>query len=267
MNRNSKSIGAALIFLPLLVLPRSLIADVSVSDIALSGDSSQQEITKKSELFGLTEVEYQRYLDIMEGPLKHWNQNIDPVMALGIFSDGEADKKRYAELYARQEHDLISRTLRFERRYRDAYRTLYPDANIIDHDLMLPYYEHQAKKKVSQFIDDSSELYSGDRILYFAESNCFECRATVAKLQGVITRNEGVGIDIYILGAVNEQQARQWAKDNVVDVSLVKDATITINLDQGAFESVNQASDKKSSYYLFRNGSLFSVSEEDILMQ
>lgn len=257
------------IFIPLILViyPIPLIANTSVSDTSTSKTISQNDLKKKSDLFGLSDIEYRKYLNIMEGPLKHWNENIDPVMALGIFSDNEADKKRYAELYARHEHELVTRTLRFERRYRAAYRKLYPDAEVINPNLMLPYYEYQAKKKVENFMDDKSKLVSGDRIIYFVELDCMICQDNIARLQSIIQKNKDVGLDVYIVGASDEQQARRWAKDNGVNVALVENASVTINLDQGAYSQINQASSETSYYYLMRNGNIFSVFESDILKQ
>ena len=87
------------------------------------------ELQTLAKRWGLDEEEYQRYLDLMRGPLGKWNPDLDPLLALGMFAESPQEEQRYAELYAQQEFDLTGRTLQFQQAYRAAFERLFPNAS------------------------------------------------------------------------------------------------------------------------------------------
>ena len=223
---------------------------------------------EKAELWGISPDDYLRYTEIMEGPLKHWNPNINPVLALGIYARTEGERIRFAEIYAEQERALTEKTQAFERAYREAFHRLHPDTNMIMPALMAPYYEHQARKKGKSFPDFATNtLLDGDRIIYFVDVACTQCRQDVDKLQSLIKKRPSLVVDIYILNIEREAEARQWASDHGIDVGAVKQGRITINIDKGVYEEVSQSSEQKTHFYLHRNGKVFALSRKGILLQ
>ena len=68
------------------------------------------ELQTLAKRWRLDEEEYQRYLDLMRGPLGKWSPDLDPLLALGMFAESPQEEQRYAELYAQQEFDLTGRT-------------------------------------------------------------------------------------------------------------------------------------------------------------
>ena len=111
---------------------------------------SSEAMLFEAKRWNLTVKEYQRYTEVISGPLGRWNPDIDPLMALGLYANNDIDRQRYAELYAQQEYELIKRTLAFQRSYRSAFGQLFPDANIIDSEYLQGYYDDQGHKKQRQ---------------------------------------------------------------------------------------------------------------------
>lgn len=222
----------------------------------------------KAELWGISPDDYLRYTDIMEGPLKHWNPNIDPVLALGIYARTEGERIRFAEIYAAQERALTEKTQAFEHAYREAFHRLHPDANMIMPALMAPYYAHQAHKKGKSFPDFATNtLLDGDRIIYFVDVSCTQCQQDIDKLQSLLKKHPTLVVDIYILNITRETDARHWASDHDIDVGAVKQGRITINIDTGVYEEVAQSSEQKTHFYLHRHGKVFALARKGIFLQ
>lgn len=215
--------------------------------------------------WGLDTTEYQRYLSIIEGPLGRWNRTIDPVMALGMFAETDVERRRYAERYAQQEFELLTRTQAFERAYRDAFQRLYPHAQIIASEHMAEYYAHQSQKRQGSRVPDFLRaLQTGDRLLYFPEFTCDDCQNAVAQLQAVLARNAHLQVDVYIRGIDDAPSARAWASQNRVDVGLVRQGRITVNVDDGTYTKLNARSQHATSYYLSRGEHVFAVKPSDV---
>lgn len=227
--------------------------------------SKLSDIHLLAQKWQLSETEYQRYTDIMQGPLGHWNPDIDPVLALGIFAESEAEQQRYAELYARQEYLLIIRTQAFERVYRSAFSRLYPEAEVISAKYMAAYHAHQNRKKSPGLFSQTREqLQHNDRILYFVEPDCRECKAGIERLKTLIDTLPGLYIDFYLLDLPDEKSARRWVKENNINVDLVRQARITINLDAGTYKTLAQRTGKQTRFYLSRGDNIFAVDSKDI---
>lgn len=69
------------------------------------------ELRTLAKRWRLDHEEYQRYLDLMRGPLGKRSPDLDPLLVLGMFAESSQEERRYAELYAQKEFDLTERTL------------------------------------------------------------------------------------------------------------------------------------------------------------
>lgn len=238
------------------------------SDVVYSQPQAGIAFEEKAEMWGISTEDYVRYTEIMEGPLKHWNPNVDPVMALGIFARTEAEKLRFAEIYAQQEYRLVGQAQAFERAYRAAFHRLYPDARMVTPELMSSYYEQQARKKGKPVIDFSTNtLLDGDRVLYFVDVDCNTCQEDITQLQSLVRKNRALYVDFYILNIKQEDEARRWASTHGIDVAFVKQSRITINIDDGVYRRLSKSSVQKTHFFLHRNGEVFAVSRQGIFLQ
>jgi integrating conjugative element protein (TIGR03759 family) len=221
-------------------------------------------------LWGISTKEALRYQEIMKGPLGKWNANIDPIMALGIYSKSDVDRKHYAELYAMQEFQLTEMTQLFSREYDKTFKALFHDAKIIDPKLLSGYYENQPQKNILDRYTAETVLNTGDRLLYFYDVDCSVCKNHVVSLERTIhehtSRSIAIGVDIYIVNAEKEDDVRQWASRSRVNTDLVKNASMTLNVDNGLQNQLNSASNQNSSLYLLRDNKTFVVNPAQIGM-
>lgn len=233
-------------------------------------DFSEEKISAIAKLWGISNKEVVYYQEIMDGPLGKWNSTIDPIMALGIYAESDADRKHYAELYALQEFRLTEMTQLFSREYDKAFKVLFHDAKIIDPKLLASYYEGLTKKNVLDRFTDEAVLRSGDRLLYFSDIDCRVCSNHVKILESAIHKHVSsfvdIGVDIYIVNTEKEEGVRQWALKNKVNTGLVKNALITLNVDNGLQKKLNLASDQHSNFYLLRGNKTFVVNPAQIGM-
>ena len=63
---------------------------------------NQQELLAKSQEWGLTEQEWQRYQELNQGARGIWSPGLDPLTSLGVESRNEQERERYARLLAKK---------------------------------------------------------------------------------------------------------------------------------------------------------------------
>ena len=228
------------------------------------------EIQTQAHLWRIDESEYQRYLELMQGPLGKWNPDIDPLLALGMFADSPQQEQRYAELYAQQEFDLTERTLRFQQAYREAFDRLYADVAILDQRLLAPYFNYQqqqddarAAKKLAKkrFVD-------GDRLLVFMSPSCDQCASTVSHLMSLLSGINNGGVDIYVLEAQADDDVRHWASMHNIQQDWLDQQRLTLNRDEGLFQQLASRSSVSFSnsipVFLRRNDRFFQLNPGDL---
>lgn len=275
-----KTVGVTL--LSLIPLVAYSLQTPNTSQIQQSQAQPTDISESQAEHWGITTEEYKRYTKIMEGPLKHWNPSIDPVLALGIYAETEVVQQRFAEIYARQEYQLVSRTQVFERAYRQAFQKLYPNAEMVSKALMAPYYTHRSEVQPQASPLTHNTLADGDRLLMFVKVNNRKNKKSennknkqnkqnnqkeLQHIQRLLIKKWDLSADIYLRGVSEERDARCWAKENAIDIQLVNEGRLTINVDAGFYQEVSASSQQSTPFYLQRQGQLFAVSRADILSQ
>jgi integrating conjugative element protein (TIGR03759 family) len=76
-------------------------------------------------LWHLSDDEMQRAKLLMLGPRGNFSvPNLSPVEALGIHARDDAERRKYAELFARAQYEDVQRVLAFQRAYDVAIRQL-----------------------------------------------------------------------------------------------------------------------------------------------
>lgn len=211
----------------------------------------------------LTESEYRRYLKLVDGPFGHWSENLDPVFVLGLFAEMPAEQRRYAELYAQQEYELVTRTIEFERAYRRAFKRLYPDARMVDRRLLEPYYRaHPGRtRKPDSGLPGSGDsvFLPGDRVLFFAAGDCTRCSNDLDALVDLVEANRNVTVDVYVLDVGSDREVRQWAGEHQLDVHLVG-RRITLNADDGLYRTITDRQQGEAGrLFLSRGDRLYRI--------
>ena len=171
----------------------------------------------------LSETEHARYQSLMQGIRGSISPaSISPIEVLGIHARDEAERRRYAELWAQAMRDDVDRILAFQHAYDAAMKRLYPDEPLID------------VNRLPQRTDENAEYLETDRLLFFAAPGCSACDALVATLLGRIDAVSG--IDIYLMGlsANDDAAVRAWASTHHIAPEWVRSRRVTLNHDGGA---------------------------------
>jgi len=177
--------------------------------------------------WGLDKTEWDKYTTYMEGEGKYHFEHLDPVFVMGILSTAEKDRKRYAELFATQEHSRNDRLIKFERQFRESFRELYGPLKPFSEDFMASAHGvplNQASHPTS--------VKFGDRLTLFVNLGCQACSDAFDTAQDHRKNNAGTSIDIYFVGNdVTDEQIQLWAVENQIDPIDVADKVITLNHD------------------------------------
>ena len=160
---------------------------------------SDKEISIAAE-WQLTEKEYVRYKDIMDGPRGNWSPGIDPITVLGIEAKDATEKKYYAELLAQIEHERSLKEIGFQIEYDQAFQRLFPNEKLFSETIETP-----SRITLITTIEHAS---LGEKITRYAEL---------------------YGIDIYVKNAKSNKEIQQWAFREKLSPKMVKNKSITLN--------------------------------------
>ena len=234
MNRRWKPV----VLLCVLVASHTVTAtELSQSQIKDTGQDSSHKATNvlsatdlaHARLWGLSETEWRRYKQLMQGIRGSISPStISPIEVLGIHARDDAERQRYAEVWARAMYEDAGRILAFQRAYDAAAKRLYPNVSLIDVS-RLPG-KREAKKT----------FQSGDRLLFFTRPDCPACDLLLNKLLKRI--DEVSGIDIYLTDVDKGDDAavRNWATTHKIDPDWVRSRRITLNHEGGALDKLTQ---------------------------
>ena len=85
------------------------------------------------QIWGLTNEEMIRAKVLLEGPRKSFSvENLSPIEALGIHARTDAERRKYAEMFARAFHADVERSLAWNQAFTEAMARLYPNESVVD---------------------------------------------------------------------------------------------------------------------------------------
>ena len=86
-----------------------------------------------AQIWGLSEDEMIRAKVLLKGPRAAFSvENLSPVEALGIHARDDAERQRYAEMFARALQADVERSLAWNRAFQQAQSRLYPNQKVVD---------------------------------------------------------------------------------------------------------------------------------------
>ena len=193
-------------------------------------DSHRQDDESQRKLWALSKQDWSRYQTLMQGIRGSISpKTISPIEVLGTHARNEAERRKYAEIWATMRHDDIARILAFQKAYDEAFARLYPDEQLIDMALLHRSSEPQIKPD--------------DRLLVFLKiAQCAECTATIQK----VMQSEplkSLHLDIYFVDTQNskdDDNIRRWAQQHAIDAQRLKAGSITLNHDQGTLYKISR---------------------------
>ena len=192
----------------------------------------------RAAVWGLSPIEWQRYESLMSGIRGSVSPTtISPFEVLGIHAPDPAERRMYAERWARAMHEDVERILTFQRAYDDANRRLYPTTPLIA-DTPTP-------SRVT-----SPPLTKQDRVLLFIAPACAPCDRAVEAALRVIERVGGLDLYVSQLKPTDLNGIQSWAAQHQIPREAVKRRQITLNFDAGTLARLGH--DKESLPVLLR---------------
>jgi integrating conjugative element protein (TIGR03759 family) len=219
----------------------------------ISGEASETALSptdlERSRVWGLSDAEWHRYQALLLGIRGSVSpENLSPVEVLGIHARDDAERRHYAELWARAMFEDAERILAFQHAYDAAARHLNPGLKLIDTAQL-----HATPIK-------KSDLRGDDRVLFFTGLDCPACDAVMAKLLERLDRIDG--IDIYVTDAKASDDAgiRRWAEAHAIKVAWVRDGRVTLNHDTGVLSRIADGSTRPPALFVRRQDQVSPLS-------
>ncbi|MBI4356580.1 MAG: TIGR03759 family integrating conjugative element protein [Gammaproteobacteria bacterium] len=170
---------------------------------------------------GLTQEEWRQYEGIMQNEGQFRLQGVDPVWVLGIAAKNPEERKRYAELAAKNEEKYTEETLAFQKAFLEARNRLYGGRVSLSDE--------------SQGWVAPNEFRSGDRLLYFLEPHCKTCELDISLVLSWVQKYR-IGLDVYFRETRGDNSIVQaWAREHRILPEWVTSRRITLNHDSGEF--------------------------------
>lgn len=207
----------------------------------------------RANAWGLSEQEWRRYKTLMQGIRSSISPpTISPIEVLGIHARDEAERRQYAEHWARAMREDIDRILAFQRAYDAAGKRLFPNERVIDVD------------RLPRKTPREDVLQPADRLLFFSRPDCPSCDLLLGKLLNRF--DEIAGIDIYLSGIEpgDDAAVRDWASSHVIDPQWVRSRRITLNHDAGALKKLTKGEGKVPEVLRRRGDDLSTIRVSDL---
>ena len=237
-------------------------------------ESADQSLARH---WGLTLDDYRRYQGLMKGIRGAISDpRISPIEVLGIHARDDAERRRYAEMFARLMAEDTQRVLQFQLEYDRAFRRLHPQLVAFDSSsARLPNVRTMASAprsaaqapaaaSASAFAGMSRPpaVAPGDRVLVFTRADCPECDQLVQRAASAA--GQGVAVDLYLVGARSMDEAQGYARRVALDAALVNAGRVTLNLDGGTFSRVLPRQRDLPALVRKRGESLAQLSPSDL---
>jgi len=174
--------------------------------------------------WGLQPQEWQRYRELMKGPLGTYSPNLGPLSALGIEARSNEERRRYAEMQVQAEARRVEKLLSYQRAYDEAWQRLHPGMQRVNLPDATP---------------SNAAVRGSGRTAVFMKDGCGACVQLVQRLQ-----TSGTKFDLYMVGSrQDDARLRDWAKRANVDPARVRSGSITLNHDGGRWLSLGLPGD------------------------
>jgi len=215
----------------LLLFGLSILSTVASAEVANSSTNNSSTIEtpqeksvqlqshQNAQQWGLSDTEWQKYQQLMQGKRGVQSPGLDPLTTLGVESDNPADRRRLAELWVKEEYQRTEKELEFQREVNAAWNRLYPNALAVN------------MGNAAGIAHDTN-----GRLALFVSNNCSRCDA---RLAAVLADNRPV--DIYLVGSDGKDDTvRQWAISHNIPIDRVRSREITLNHDSGLWLQYGQ---------------------------
>jgi integrating conjugative element protein (TIGR03759 family) len=207
----------------------------------------------RSHLWNLSESEWNRYQALMQGIRGSISPpTISPIEVLGIHALDDAERTRYAELWARAMHEDAERILAFQRAYDAAAKRIYSNETLID------------ITRLPDKTEDITTFQSDDRLLFFTRPECPACDVLMNRLLKKIDAVSGIDIYLRDIASGDDAAVRAWASTHRIEPDWVRSRRITLNHDGGALDRLTQGHGEVPSVFRRRGEDFAKLRAADL---
>jgi len=210
--------------------------------------------TEQASRWSLTVEDWTRYLSLMTGPRGTWSPNLDPVTALGVHADTDAERRRYAEILVRLERERTMRELAFEKVVQQVKRELYPNEPLLDPEKLKGLIEARTREPPYR---------AGDRLLLFVNLECRACDQLAQHLAAEVQSLPGLQFDVFAVGRVRDEDIQAWATNLKLPEALVHQGRLTLNHDGGTLNRLTRDPALTVPVFIRARGEAFEILPSD----
>ncbi len=193
--------------------------------------TSSATTAEQASRWGLTLKDWTRYQRLMQGPRGIWTPNLDPVTALGVHAETDAERRRYAEILVRLERERWERELAFEKVVQQVKRELYPNEPLLDPERVKALIEARTRE---------APYRAGDRLLLFVNLESHACDRLAQHLAAEVQSLPGLQLDVFALGPVRDADIQAWAARLKLPEPLVHQGRLTLNHDHNTLNTLTR---------------------------
>lgn len=176
---------------------------------------------KPNAYWQLTDEEWVTYEELKKkSPWSVWENHASPLAMLSYYSSSMEEKRRYARIEAE---------LDTWRQYSvTEFQTLYDKERAIVHERYVEY--------IQKRLPTLATLKPYDKLSLFV--NAGDCDAHCRSLVTRVLKTQAK-VDVYVIGASNDQVIFKWAESASIPVERVKTKEITLNHDNGLYKIIS----------------------------
>ncbi len=191
-------------------------------------DTSARESIDRAAIWGLTNEEWQRHLELLRGIRGRLSsESISPIEVLGIHARSHSERRHYARIWAQMMLEDADRILKFQKAYDQAIADIAAGMPLIDSDL-LPLAGSEGKL----------ELQSSDRIMYFTSLDCVACEVVYDRSSSLLSSVDGIDVYFVDTDSTDHGRIKSWAQDRGIEPLDVRSNKITLNFDNGTLKAL-----------------------------
>lgn len=206
-----------------LTLVAPSIATEPVKSNKATSKAEYSQITgaqKTASDWGISDLEYARYQQLIKGIRGSISPStISPIEVLGIHARNNAERTKYARIWADALAQDTKRVLAFQLAVNQAWEDK-GSPELINVDMLS--------------LNDNNNEKAQNNVQYILITKLSPCEACDKKLQGLLTLlsiSSGAKLNIYFSdsSSANKGIIRSWAQKNNLDVSMLRTKRITLN--------------------------------------
>lgn len=222
-------------------------SDQDVSKIKLTQAEQHQALA-----WGLSTEEEQRYVALMknqsgffygdqnmstdlkmpDGSTINFSHRMTPVEVLGANAQNDAERNKYAQEDAHQQFQYLAKYFAYLAAYNSASQNYKKELN-------LPILKPFNTAKFSPYNYKPFVFKSNDRLMLFVNIDN-AVRPIVSFMMSAMEKDPSIQLNVYFVGRdINKKEVEGWAKSQNIPPRMAKRHQITLNFDDGKFESLS----------------------------